>query len=83
MNDKTNWVALPGYKGIYEVSDTGSVRRVDTGKVLRVQRENTKAARVRVSRDGKERSIRIDELVRLAAKARSTSSRRSSARKSR
>lgn len=81
MSDKTDWVALPGYKGVYEVSSTGSVRRVDTGRVLTIQRSGTPAARVRLSRDGKERSMRVDELIKLAQRASRPATRKSRARK--
>lgn len=68
-NKQERWVDLIGYKGIYEVSTTGKVRNAVTKRVLSVQRLGTPAARVRLSRAGRERSVRVSTLVTLAQRA--------------
>lgn len=61
-----NWFDLPGYKGLYEVTTTGKVRNKRTGRVIAVQYEGTNMARVRLSRKGEERSMRVVDLVKTA-----------------
>jgi len=62
------WIDMPGYKGRYEVNTKGEVRNAETKRMLTVQRENTEGARVRLSKDGVERSFRIAKLAELVAK---------------
>lgn len=59
----TQWTDIPGYKGFYQVSTTGRVRNTRTLRTLSVQRAKTPAARVRLSKKGVERSMRITTLL--------------------
>ncbi len=65
----TKWADLPGYKGLYQVSVSGMVRSLTTDRTISVQRVGTPAARVRLSRDGVERSVRVSALVAMAKRA--------------
>lgn len=69
------WRAVPGYEGIYEVSDAGRVRSLDRvtndGKRLRGQsikafQMPTGHMRVALGRNGTKRTLKIHRLVLLA-----------------
>lgn len=65
-----SWFDLPGYKGFYQVSTLGTVRNVRTGVIIRADRAGTEGARVRLSRNGEKRAVRVsalrDTVARLA-----------------
>lgn len=75
-SDQTErWRAIPGYEGLYEVSDTGLVRSLDriapNGRSLhcRIMRPFTMPTghvRVTLSRDGVHRTLKVHRLVLLA-----------------
>lgn len=74
MNE--TWRPVPGYEGIYEVSDQGNVRsldRVDSrgwrrkGRAFRAQMNvSTGRLQVRLHRDGRGKTLNLHRLVALA-----------------
>ena len=60
------WKAVPGYEGLYEVSDLGRVRSSAHGKVLK-QRASTRGyLRVGLTKDGRQTMKSVHRLVLLA-----------------
>ena len=58
------WKDIPGYEGLYEISDLGRVRRVWGRSTRCVSIANTKqGAMVKLSRNGKRKAFRLARLV--------------------
>ena len=75
MTTHENWKAIPGYEGLYEVSDQGSVRSLDRlnslghrrkGKFLSPGRGRDGHLRVNLCKNGKMESMYVHRLVLLA-----------------
>lgn len=63
----THWIDVPGYEGLYQVSDQGQVRNTRTGKTLRPDRSvHGGYTRVTLSRGNKTARYRTHRLVALA-----------------
>jgi len=69
------WRPIPGYEGLYEVSDLGRVRSIDRkdmrgrrckGVVRRLQTDPDGHRRVLLSKDGKQSTAKVYRLVLLA-----------------
>jgi hypothetical protein len=61
--EKELWLDVNGYEGIYEVSNQGTVRRVDNKKILS-QRKGTKGyLRVALSKGGVRKELRTSRVV--------------------
>jgi len=65
---KVNWVKVPGFNGLYEVSPSGKVRNTQTNAVLKSERTGD-AARVRMYKDGNRVTMKVSRLVSLAKRA--------------
>jgi hypothetical protein len=57
------WRDVPGYEGLYVVSDAGNVRNVETGLVLKAAYRADSAARVVLYRDRKPARQPVAQLV--------------------
>ena len=57
------WKDIDGYEELYQVSDTGEVMNVRTGKILKAYKEKSGYLRVGLYKDGKEKSFRVHRLV--------------------
>lgn len=57
------WKQIQEYKGKYEISDEGEVRRISTGKILKQKVEKNGYVRVHLSVDGVAKSELIHRLV--------------------
>ena len=57
------WKDIEGYEGLYQVSDTGEVMNVITGKILKAYKEKSGYLRVGLYKDEKEKSFRVHRLV--------------------
>jgi len=70
MEDYTTeeWRAIPGYEGLYEVSDQGNVRRIveNSARLLRPSVSNSGYQTVSLSKRGRQRSYFVHQLVTLA-----------------
>lgn len=65
-NNETTWKPVPGYEGLYEVSDDGQVRSlISKGKILRPSTRNG-YQRVGLSKEGKRTNFPVHRLVLLA-----------------
>jgi len=69
------WKDIPGYEGIYQVSDMGLVRSVDrmssngkklSGKNMSVQKDALNYRRIRLRKDGVSRTEKVHRLVLLS-----------------
>lgn len=66
------WKAIPGYEGVYEVSDQGRVRSVRRatntypGRVLKTSKNRREYHRVSLSKDGRTRTASVHRLVVIA-----------------
>ena len=60
------WRAVPGYEGLYEVSNIGNVRNVRRNKLLRLQKTNNGYIRVVLSKNGIKTAFQVH---RIAAQA--------------
>lgn len=70
-----NWLAIPGYEDLYEVSDQGRIRSknrevwngkafyVKKGRVLRKSKTTTGYWKVELYKDGKKKSLKVHRLV--------------------
>lgn len=61
-----NWKAIPGYEGLYEVSDLGNVRNVRTGRILKPAKNSTGYLKVVLLKNGKLKNPKIHKLVAMA-----------------
>lgn len=59
------WKPVPGYEGLYEVSDAGQVRRISTGRIIKPKVEKNGYVRVHLSNKTAESIL----LHRIVAKA--------------
>ncbi len=59
------WKDIKGYEGIYQVSDLGNVKRVNTGRVLKFA-ETRGYKRLRLSKNGKPKDYQVHRLVAIA-----------------
>ena len=57
------WKDIYGYEGLYQVSDTGEVMNVMTGKILKAYKEKSGYLRVGLYKDENEKSFRVHRLV--------------------
>lgn len=57
------WKAIPGYEGLYEVSDFGRVRNTRTGRILRPGKNKFGYYFVNLYKDGKKKYFRVHRLV--------------------
>lgn len=57
------WVNIPGYEGLYQVSNFGRVRGLKRNKVLLSPLTNKGYAHVNLSKDGKYKTIAVHRLV--------------------
>lgn len=60
------WRAVPGYEGLYEASSRGRIRNAKTQRIMRQHIDPLRGCRVRLSRDGSSRTLKVHRLVALA-----------------
>lgn len=60
---------IPGYEGLYQVSNMGNVRNVKTGKLLKPSKNRDGYMYVKLCNNGEEKSVGVHRLVMLAFKA--------------
>jgi hypothetical protein len=60
-----NWKDVPGYEGLYQVSDLGNVRRVETGRVLKPGKagKSKDYLVVNLSKNGKIKGFLVHQLI--------------------
>ena len=59
------WKEIPGYEGLYEVSNKGNVRNVRRNKLLRLQKTNNGYIRVVLSKNRIKTGFQVHRLVAL------------------
>ena len=59
------WRAVPGYEGLYDVSNKGNVRNVRRNKLLRLQKTNNGYIRVVLSKNRIKTGFQVHRLVAL------------------
>ena len=57
------WRVVPGYEGLYEVSNIGNVRNVRRNKLLRLQKTNNGYIRVVLSKNGIKTGFQVHRLI--------------------
>lgn len=57
------WLPIPGFEGIYDVSDRGNVRNATTGRVLKPYAASGGYLRVNLRIDGGGKHLRVHRLV--------------------
>ena len=57
------WRAVPGYEGLYEVSNMGNVRNVRRNKLLRLQKTNNGYIQVSLFKNGIKTGLKVHRLV--------------------
>ena len=62
----THWRPVPGYTGLYEVSEDGRVRNARTKRVLSRKTERNGYVRVHLSKDGCSKSVLLHRVVAAA-----------------
>ena len=62
----THWRPVPGYTGLYEVSEDGKVRNARTKRVLSRKTERNGYVRVHLSKDGYSKSVLLHRVVAAA-----------------
>jgi hypothetical protein len=68
-HSKLEWREIPGYEGLYEVSNNGLVRSLRRGKIMSTNNESsTRYAKVSLYKEGKEKQVTVHRLVLLAFK---------------
>ena len=59
------WVDIEGYEGLYEISNSGSIRSKASGKLIKGELSNTGYPRVGLRKDGKAQKFSRHRLVAL------------------
>ena len=57
------WKEIPGYEGLYEVSNKGNVRNVRRNKLLRLSKTNNRYIRVSLCKNGIKTGLTVHRLV--------------------
>ena len=57
------WKAIPGYEGLYEVSNMGNVRNVRRNTLLRLSKTNNRYIRVSLCKNGIKTGLTVHRLV--------------------
>lgn len=57
------WKKIPGYEGLYEVSNMGNVRNVRRNKLLRLSKTNNRYIRVSLCKNGIKTGLTVHRLV--------------------
>ena len=57
------WKEIPGYEGLYEVSNMGNVRNVRRNKLLRLPKTNNRYIRVVLSKNGIKTGFQVHRLI--------------------
>ena len=57
------WKEIPGYEGLYEVSNMGNVRNVRRNKLLRLSKTNNRYIRVSLCKNGIKTGLTVHRLV--------------------
>lgn len=57
------WKDIRGYEGLYQVSNLGRVKRIQTGKILSLKTEKNGYVRAHLSKNGKAKSCYVHRLV--------------------
>lgn len=57
------WKAIPGYEGLYEVSNKGNVRNVRRNTLLRLPKNNNRYIRVSLCKNGIKTGLTVHRLV--------------------
>ena len=57
------WRAVPGYEGLYEVSNKGNVRNVRRNKLLRLPKTNNRYIRISLCKNGIKTGLTVHRLV--------------------
>ena len=57
------WKDIPGYEGLYEVSNMGNVRNVRRNKLLRLSKTNNRYIRVSLCKNGIKTGLTVHRLV--------------------
>lgn len=65
MNNEL-WKSIPGYEGVYEVSNLGRVRNFKRGNILKTQINNSGYELVHMNNDGKRKANTVHRLVALS-----------------
>ena len=65
---KETFKAVPGYEGLYEVSDLGNVKGLKSGKIRKPSTNHDGYLQVVLCKNGKEKNYRINRLVYSAFK---------------
>lgn len=60
---KETFKAVPGYEGLYEVSDLGKVKSLKTGKILKLGKYHSGYLCVTLCKDGKHKKFLVHRLV--------------------
>lgn len=65
---KTNevFLSVPGYEGLYEVSNLGNIKSLRSGKLLKQSSDKVGYKLVSLTKDGKSRSFSVHRLVAMA-----------------
>lgn len=65
---KTNevFLSVPGYDGLYEVSNLGNVKSLRTGKLLKQSKDKAGYKILSLTKDGKSKSFLVHRLVAMA-----------------
>lgn len=61
-----NWKDIDGYEGLYQISDTGNVKRTKSGRILKNGTHTCGYLQVNLYKDGKPTTISIHRLVAAA-----------------
>ena len=57
---------VPGYEGVYEVSNLGRVKNIETGRILKPFKDTNGYLILKLSKDGTRRTVKVHRLVALA-----------------
>ena len=57
------WKKIPGYEGLYEVSNMGNVRNVRRNKLLRLPKTNNRYIRISLCKNGIKTGLTVHRLV--------------------
>jgi len=67
LNEKLaieNWADIPGYEGLYQVSDHGKIKRISPERILKTHKSRYEF--IQLHRDGKPKGFGVHRLVAMA-----------------
>jgi hypothetical protein len=65
FSDMEQWKPIPGYEGLYEISDLGNVKNVRTGRILKPT-NNKGYLLAGLSKNSEKKAFRVHQLVAMA-----------------